>query len=115
MASLSTCHLGLWLGWQILLNLVKSCNSTLQSVCSSTTNCVDCSLFLRNRVEFVNTIHRKAGADIGLLAGGSQPVVVICRSNSFVMDVHFREFWMFYQDVQYSTTGIGGFLNGRNV
>ena len=24
MASLSTCHLGLWLGWQILLNLVKS-------------------------------------------------------------------------------------------
>ena len=25
MASLSTCHLGLWLGWQILLNLVKSC------------------------------------------------------------------------------------------
>ena len=23
MASLSTCHLGLWLGWQILLNLVK--------------------------------------------------------------------------------------------
>ena len=22
-ASLSTCHLGLWLGWQILLNLVK--------------------------------------------------------------------------------------------
>ena len=22
MASLSTCHLGLWLGWQILLNLV---------------------------------------------------------------------------------------------
>ena len=24
MASLSTCHLGLWLGWQILLNLVKN-------------------------------------------------------------------------------------------
>ena len=24
MASLSTCHLGFWLGWQILLNLVKS-------------------------------------------------------------------------------------------
>ena len=24
MASLSTCHLGLWLGWLILLNLVKS-------------------------------------------------------------------------------------------
>ena len=24
MASLSTCHLGIWLGWQILLNLVKS-------------------------------------------------------------------------------------------
>ena len=24
MASLSTCHLGLWLGWQILLNLVKA-------------------------------------------------------------------------------------------
>ena len=24
MASLSTCHLGLWHGWQILLNLVKS-------------------------------------------------------------------------------------------
>ena len=24
MASLSTCHLGLWLGWQILLNLVTS-------------------------------------------------------------------------------------------
>ena len=24
MASLSTCRLGLWLGWQILLNLVKS-------------------------------------------------------------------------------------------
>ena len=24
MASLSTCHMGLWLGWQILLNLVKS-------------------------------------------------------------------------------------------
>ena len=23
MASLSTCHLGLWLGWQLLLNLVK--------------------------------------------------------------------------------------------
>ena len=23
MASLSTCHLGLWLGWQILLNFVK--------------------------------------------------------------------------------------------
>ena len=23
MASLSTCHMGLWLGWQILLNLVK--------------------------------------------------------------------------------------------
>ena len=23
MASLSTCHLGLWLGWQILLNLVR--------------------------------------------------------------------------------------------
>ena len=27
MASLSTCHLGLWLGWKILLNLVKSCMS----------------------------------------------------------------------------------------
>ena len=27
MASLSTCHLGLWLGWQILLNLFKSCLS----------------------------------------------------------------------------------------
>ena len=26
MASLSTCHLGLWLGWQILLNLVKTSN-----------------------------------------------------------------------------------------
>ena len=25
MASLSTFHLGLWLGWQILLNLVKLC------------------------------------------------------------------------------------------
>ena len=25
MASLSTCHLGLWLGWQILLNLVCRC------------------------------------------------------------------------------------------
>ena len=25
MASLSTCHLGLWLGWQILLNIVKLC------------------------------------------------------------------------------------------
>ena len=24
-ASLSTCHMGLWLGWQILLNLVKQC------------------------------------------------------------------------------------------
>ena len=24
MASLCTCHLGLWLGWQILLNLVKT-------------------------------------------------------------------------------------------
>ena len=27
MASLSTCHLGLWLGWQILLNLVKCTSS----------------------------------------------------------------------------------------
>ena len=36
MASLSTCHLGLWLGWQILLNLVKSLsqsdNSFLQLI-----------------------------------------------------------------------------------
>ena len=24
MVSLSTCHLGLWLGWQILLNLVNA-------------------------------------------------------------------------------------------
>ena len=29
MASLSTCHLGLWLGWQILLNLVKSSSPSL--------------------------------------------------------------------------------------
>ena len=29
MASLSTCHLGLWLGWQILLNLVKFSTSGL--------------------------------------------------------------------------------------
>ena len=28
MASLSTCHLGIWLGWQILLNLVKKLTST---------------------------------------------------------------------------------------
>ena len=38
MASLSTCHLGLWLGWQILLNLVKSlCNDRrfLNVVCGS--------------------------------------------------------------------------------
>ena len=26
MVSLSTCHLGLWLGWQIFLNLVKNPN-----------------------------------------------------------------------------------------
>ena len=25
MASLSTCHLGLWLGWQILLNVLVTC------------------------------------------------------------------------------------------
>ena len=31
MASLSICHLGLWLGWQILLNLVKS-QDTYRSV-----------------------------------------------------------------------------------
>ena len=31
MASLSTCHLGLWLGWQILLNLVKSSNCNPKS------------------------------------------------------------------------------------
>ena len=30
MASLSTCHLGLWLGWQILLNLVKYLKSILR-------------------------------------------------------------------------------------
>ena len=46
MASLSTCHLGLWLGWQILLNLVKnilfsssntfpSCSITAISTCRS--------------------------------------------------------------------------------
>ena len=29
MASLSTCHLGLWLGWQILLNLVKHSFDTI--------------------------------------------------------------------------------------
>ena len=35
MASLSTCHLGLWLGWQILLNLVKAaCCSVLSSYSS---------------------------------------------------------------------------------
>ena len=28
MASLSTCHLGLWLGWQILLNLVTTTCAT---------------------------------------------------------------------------------------
>ena len=32
MASLSTCHLGLWLGWQILLNLVKQGCSVLRTV-----------------------------------------------------------------------------------
>ena len=46
MASLSTCHLGLWLGWQILLNLVKlaadrlyshTINCWAQWLCSSTT------------------------------------------------------------------------------
>ena len=35
MASLSTCHLGLWLGWQILLNLVKSSWSSSPSSTSS--------------------------------------------------------------------------------
>ena len=41
MASLSTCHLGLWLGWQILLNLVKPCliytyvdDSTIFEICN---------------------------------------------------------------------------------
>ena len=32
MASLSTCHLGLWLGSQILLNLVKSISSSVSVV-----------------------------------------------------------------------------------
>ena len=31
MASLSTCHLGLWLGWQILLNLVKVAYSLMEA------------------------------------------------------------------------------------
>ena len=31
MASLSTCHLGLWLGWQLLLNLVKRRNNMATS------------------------------------------------------------------------------------
>ena len=35
MASLSTCHLGLWLGWQILLNLVKDGKTVLSwELCS---------------------------------------------------------------------------------
>ena len=38
MASLSTCHLGLWLGWQILLNLVKlQLKSVMQN--EETQNC----------------------------------------------------------------------------
>ena len=32
MASLSTCHLGLWLGWQILLNLLQDYNKALKYV-----------------------------------------------------------------------------------
>ena len=39
MASLSTCHLGLWLGWQILLNLVKDWSQfgmkTFLSLCTN--------------------------------------------------------------------------------
>ena len=43
MASLSTCHLGLWLGWQILLNLVISnCRIAIDCVyhglCAGTEN-----------------------------------------------------------------------------
>ena len=32
MASLSTCHLGLWRGWQILLNLVKLLDTNVDGV-----------------------------------------------------------------------------------
>ena len=41
MASLSTCHLGLWLGWQILLNLVKSAKlpCTVICACQGETGC----------------------------------------------------------------------------
>ena len=41
MASLSTCHLGLWLGWQILLNLVKSArliNATAMALATELNN-----------------------------------------------------------------------------
>ena len=34
MASLSTCHLGLWLGWQILLNLNQSFRLKICPICS---------------------------------------------------------------------------------
>ena len=33
MASLSTCHMGLWLGWQILLNLRKVLEACVVPVC----------------------------------------------------------------------------------
>ena len=46
MASLSTCHLGLWLGWQILLNLVKSC--TLHYVTNPIHHTQSCQFVLRN-------------------------------------------------------------------
>ena len=39
MASLSTCQLVLWLGWQILLNLIKSINSLI--FWEEITKCVD--------------------------------------------------------------------------
>ena len=42
MASLSTCHLGLWLGWQILLNLVKS----MCCVCCSVLCLVQCVVYV---------------------------------------------------------------------
>ena len=50
MASLSTCHLGLWLGWQILLNLVK-CSATVKKASIVVNFDVDISrLFTRSRV-----------------------------------------------------------------
>ena len=64
MASLSTCHLGLWLGWQILLNLVK-CQCGLAAL--TVTCCVVLAMLMWAYCPLCSMMYCPGSGNVGLL------------------------------------------------